>query len=881
MIMSPYEQWLGTSQQTGVTDIVAECKQLVPEAYRHRPYRHPELNNGLSLLQSEDAMNAYMAAYGEMHIAKCRAALQNFPFDQLNGSVEIVDWGCGQGIGALCVIEALDQRDASKWIKRVTLIEPSPATLSRAEMNVAKVTNGGVVVLPLNNYLPSHADNALPGLAYCAQNVIHVFSNILDVDGIDLAGLARMMVHTAPRHFVLCMGPVNARSYRMDLFCKIFGAQSYFSDLNDPNYARTTDTLHTYTCKTKCFLYNWLPLDCSVVAATPPSNDPAYSDYDPQLAVQNGVMSDNLMKLYLALINKVGLTDDDFVILQPDINGDRPDLVVVRPNKGILIINLFERELNEGELLANSPLSTIEVYQKNLLRLHIKGMIDKVILNTRNWSLVKKMIVFTKNSQEEVDAFLKDVDRNYTYCLGKEILVDESLQKNLIRKLRFHYTNKDFDDKTLKSFLHIINPKWHSYKEGTRVNLTTAQRRLSVSAAPKKQKISGVAGSGKTQVLATRAVNAQVRTGRKVLILTFNKTLVNYMRYRLGEVRADFPWDKITVDYYHRFFRSQANNCGLHLYFNSFDDEDFFKNQNTERYSAILIDEVQDYSTAWLKILEKYFLEEKDGEFVVFGDAKQNIYNRDLDKKGDILIEFISGSWNHELKDAQRFANPQLTNLATAFQQAFYSPNLPTDVFEREEVRNASLQASMFTRIKYENIGITTEIGTIGNAVLKMMEENELQPKDTVILSQTGELLRDVEHFYRDRSGQATTSTFISFEQFQRLLNKYNLTKSKNPTANYMFKNDKEAIEHGKKIHFTTATDHLKMSTIHSFKGWECINVILIIQPETGNGAKYTISRRENTPELIYTAITRAKENLFIINLGNERYHSFFSSQID
>ena len=879
--MSPYEQWLGTSQQTGVTDIVAECKQLVPKEYQRRPYRHPELNSGVSLLQSEDAMNAYMAAYGEMHIAKCRAALQNFPYDRLNGSVEIVDWGCGQGIGSLCVIEALDQRDASKWIKRVTLIEPSPATLRRAEMNVEKATNGGVAVLRLNNYLPGHADNALEGLSYCAQNVIHVFSNILDIDGIDLAGLARMVARTAHQHFVLCMGPVNARSCRIDLFCKIFGAQSYFSDLNDPNYDRTTDTLHPYTCKTKCFLYNGLPLDYSVVAATPPSVGPAYSDYDPRLAVQNGVMSGNLRKLYLVLINKVSLTDDDFVILQPDINGDKPDLVVVRPDKGILIINLFERELKEEKDLACSALSTIQVYQENLLRLHIKGMIDKVILDTRNWSLVKKMIVFTKNSQAQVDAFYKDVDKKYkyTYCFGKEILDDKNLQKNLIDKLRFYYTNKAFDRETLRSFLHIINPKWHSYKEGTEVNLTAAQRRLSVSEAGKKQKISGVAGSGKTQVLATRAVNAQVRTGRKVLILMFNKTLVNYMCYRLGEVRADFPWDKITVDYYHGFFRSQANNCGLHLNFDSYDNEDFFENQNTERYSAILIDEVQDYLTVWLKILEKYFLEE-DGEFVVFGDPKQNIYNRDLDKKGDIRIEFISGSWNHELKDAQRFTNPQLTHLATAFQQAFYPSDLPTDVFERKAVRDTPLQTSMFTRIKYENIGITTDIGTIGNAVLKMMEANELQPKDTVILSQTGELLRDVEHYYCDKSGKGTTSTFISFEQFNDLLNKYNLTNFKNSTANDMFKSDKDAIEHGKKIHFTTATDHLKMSTIHSFKGWECINVILIIQPETGNGAKYSISSKDNSPELIYTAITRARENLFIINLGHKRYHSFFSSRI-
>ena len=70
------------------------------------------------------------------------------------------------------------------------------------------------------------------------------------------------------------------------------------------------------------------------------------------------------------------------------------------------------------------------------------------------------------------------------------------------------------------------------------------------------------------------------------------------------------------------------------------------------------------------------------------------------------------------------------------------------------------------------------------------------------------------------------------------------------------------------------------MATIHSFKGWESPNVIFILEPESDNHDKYSISAKENAPELIYTAITRAKENLFIINLGNNTYHDFFNSNI-
>ena len=202
--MSAYNDQIKTLQKMGVQEVVKICKSLLPTEYRHRPYRHPELNNGISLLQSEDGMNAYMAAYGEMHIAKCRAALQNFPFDKLKGSIEIIDWGCGHGVGSLCVLDTLSQRDKLQWIKRVTLIEPSPATLGRAVINVTQATGGSVAVLPLNYYLPGNADNVLQGVDYVAQHVIHVFSNILDINGIDLAQLACMIPRAGHQHYILC-----------------------------------------------------------------------------------------------------------------------------------------------------------------------------------------------------------------------------------------------------------------------------------------------------------------------------------------------------------------------------------------------------------------------------------------------------------------------------------------------------------------------------------------------------------------------------------------------------------------------------------------------------------------------------------------------------
>lgn len=67
------------------------------------------------------------------------------------------------------------------------------------------------------------------------------------------------------------------------------------------------------------------------------------------------------------------------------------------------------------------------------------------------------------------------------------------------------------------------------------------------------------------------------------------------------------------------------------------------------------------------------------------------------------------------------------------------------------------------------------------------------------------------------------------------------------------------------KNRFRTNSDKITVSTIQSFKGWEANNVALIIT-------------EKDTPELIYTGITRTREQLLVINIGNRKFDEFFSN---
>jgi superfamily I DNA/RNA helicase len=86
-----------------------------------------------------------------------------------------------------------------------------------------------------------------------------------------------------------------------------------------------------------------------------------------------------------------------------------------------------------------------------------------------------------------------------------------------------------------------------------------------------------------------------------------------------------------------------------------------------------------------------------------------------------------------------------------------------------------------------------------------------------------------------------------------------------------------EALEDIRKIrknHFWMKTGTAKLSTTHSFKGWETETLFLIIENEE-DGSDFT------NDELIYTGLTRAKKNLIIFNLNNYKYDSFFKSVIE
>ena len=134
--------------------------------------------------------------------------------------------------------------------------------------------------------------------------------------------------------------------------------------------------------------------------------------------------------------------------------------------------------------------------------------------------------------------------------------------------------------------------------------------------------------------------------------------------------------------------------------------------------------------------------------------------------------------------------------------------------------------------------------------------------------------MQTIDSKYREMTGEKTEITFVSTEQYERLKQLHNV--SDDHPASWKFNRDYEALGRTRKQLFTTDKRYLKLSTIKSFKGWESPSVIIILDDKyNSKAACYTPME----PEMMYTAITRARESLYIINIGNETYDKFFKEQ--
>lgn len=218
------------SYQSQISSIVnpsfAAIRKIAIDELSHLPSSAKEelwrqLNRGTAILETHEQMCQYLSSFGNMHQAKLLDAFKQLPLDLLNSEIEVIDWGCGQGIGTLVLLDHLRQSGINSKVKRITLIEPSVKALERAKLHLYLYTKGDVEINTISDFFENINTTSIKSNS--RRNVIQIFSNILDVSPIDLKHLAGIVDRSVESSNILvCVGPLNPTNQRIDAFFRYF-----------------------------------------------------------------------------------------------------------------------------------------------------------------------------------------------------------------------------------------------------------------------------------------------------------------------------------------------------------------------------------------------------------------------------------------------------------------------------------------------------------------------------------------------------------------------------------------------------------------------------------------------------------------------------------
>ena len=175
-----------------------------------------DLGRGVKILEDQNQLYAYMSRFGNMHYAKMLAALEIVNLQTI-GQVEVLDWGCGQGLASLVLIENYELN-----ISLITLIDPSDVALKRAALHINHLTPGlalSTVCKKINDLIPNDFNTSQDKIK------VHLFSNILDIDDYSQKQLINTIINTFNGlNYFICVSPFinELKTIRIESFKKYF-----------------------------------------------------------------------------------------------------------------------------------------------------------------------------------------------------------------------------------------------------------------------------------------------------------------------------------------------------------------------------------------------------------------------------------------------------------------------------------------------------------------------------------------------------------------------------------------------------------------------------------------------------------------------------------
>lgn len=559
------------------------------------------------------------------------------------------------------------------------------------------------------------------------------------------------------------------------------------------------------------------------------------------------------------------------IYVQPHLNGLRPDFVLLHPENGIAVyevkdwtvggVDYFvkkgghgprlmgQREGKTFSLASNDPVAKIDLYKQEIYGLYVPSL-----PHAKGFGSIVAGIIFTRMSTDRASKLLEPLREHRKHSeykrlypvIGEDMigLTDKAMLRTLLPSAIKH--DDRMGEHVAAELRHWLVEPSFSAEQRVPLNklMTHKQRALCLNEEGTAfRRIKGPAGSGKSLVIAGRAAEL-AKSGKRVLLVTFNITLINYLldlavQYaQSGQVRK-----QITALNFHLWCRRIASMTGNDdEYANLWTEDNDVANRRVlevdlprlaaawaeslddgERWDAILIDEAQDFQAAWWTALRSALPRGGGGEALIAADRQQNVYG--VEPWTEVVMKGagFGGRWN--TLDHSFRLSPAICRLATAYIEQF----LPKSEDHRPIPREGEFEFK--TMLKWHQLDAESPADTCVQALLEILKASSDDPVSVADLV----CIVDKESIGREIVSQLRARKIRVLDTFGESDNK----------------REREEESRRKKQWFYKGDARVKITTIQSFKGWE--SKALVVQISDASN--------EKSLSLTYTAITRLKRD--------------------
>ena len=324
-------------------------------------------------------------------------------------------------------------------------------------------------------------------------------------------------------------------------------------------------------------------------------------------------------------------------------DGEIADFFVIHPKKGIIFIEVkkgiisYDRESGiwsqNNRELHKDPIQQAMEHRKKFLR-KIK---DETSINITIPTTHAVLFYETPKPEKLIKEFRFDVEPEMIMWREDFLKLEESINKIFALQKTENFLNQQDVKKIHTLFMgqDLKNPLKNILKaseEDQNLHLSENQEQILTAMFDmlnKKIAIRGLAGTGKTILLAQRAVDV-INERKRVLILTKTKPLNKFL-----QLLTNITDNRLTithVDYFVRSVCKKYNEPYAHPRYAEDTQEHFeqynpmmcleiFEKYPDEKYDLILVDESQDFYKDWYEAL--CFAKKDDGQIVFFYDPFQ------------------------------------------------------------------------------------------------------------------------------------------------------------------------------------------------------------------------------------------------------------------